>query len=148
MADSPGSGNMAQMRVALLRSALLACALTLLLAITAFTGTASARPESWKPFCAQLELIKKTSETPGGWTTFPNDRFGKKTFARYYANLKRVAPSSSLVTLLKSAHPILANPLAVAQSSKAARVAFRAMEPTVTKRCRVSVSDVFKVSVG
>ena len=136
------------MKVTLLRSAVLACGLTSLVVITGFGGTASARPKSWKPFCAQLKVIKKTSETPGGWTSDPDDRFGEKKFAHYYSNLKRLAPANSMVTLLKSAHPILAHPLAVSQSSKKARAAFRAMEPTVTERCQLSVSDVFKVSVS
>jgi hypothetical protein len=139
---------MARVRMSMFRSAALAYALTSLVVMTGFSGTASARPKSWQPFCAQLEVIRKTSETPGGWTSNPDDRFGTKKFANYFSNLKRLAPSNSMATLLKSAHPILANPVAVAQSSKKARAAFRAMEPTVTKRCQLSVSDVFKVAVG
>jgi hypothetical protein len=129
------------------RLAVLACFLSAL-AVVSFGGPATARPKSWTPFCAQLRTIKKTSETPGGWSNGPDDPYGLKKFKGYYSNLKRLSPSTSMISLLKAAHPILANPVAVAQSSKKARAAFRSMGPTLTKQCQLSVSDVFKVSVN
>jgi hypothetical protein len=123
-----------------------ACALLLLVRVVSGSD-ASAQPRSWKPFCVQLAVIKKTSETPGGWNNGPNDPYGLKKFAAYYSNLKRLAPSGSMVTLLTAAHPVLANPVAVARSSRKSRAAVRAMEPTVAKQCQLAVSDVFKVSV-
>ena len=137
---------MALVKAMLSRSALLACCLSAVVFV-GLSETAAARPKSWTPFCAQLKTIKKTSETPGGWNNGPNDPHGTKKFDGYYSNLKRLAPSASMVSLLKVAHPILAHPVAVAQSSKKARAAFRAMGPTLTKQCQLSVSDVFKVSV-
>jgi hypothetical protein len=125
--------------------ALVSCALVVLAGLGSCGGAASARPSSWKPFCSQLSVIKKTSET-GGWNNGPSDPYGLKKFATYYANLKRVSPSSSMVALLSAARPVLAYPLNP-RATNTSRAAVRSMEPIVMKQCRLAVGDVFKVPV-
>ena len=127
-------------------AAVSACAFLVILIVAACGSDASARPTSWKPFCAQLAAIKKTSETPGGWNKEPNDPYGLKAFAADYDNAVRLAPSSAVATSLKTARPLFSGPVRYTKAIKKNAVpAARSLVPVVARQCNLQVGDVFKV---
>lgn len=123
----------------------LLCALSAIVILAAGEATATTRPASWKPFCAQLGEIKKTSETPGGWNKGPSDPDGKKAYNAYYARLMRISPSSEVAALLADARPLFNGVVVETKAVKNAVPAARRLTPIVARHCDLQVSDVFKV---